>query len=94
MVKRATGPTNGEPVEMGLIVAGADPVAVDTVAIRVMGLYPLNFGHTRKPKEYGIGKYEDIEVVGEMIEGFKKDFTPVPEESRFPNEWGGNTGWD
>jgi len=86
VVKRATGPTNGEPVEMGLIIAGADPGVVDTVATRVMGVHPLYFGHIRMANEYGIGTYEDIEVVGETIEGVKKDFTPVPEEFRFPNE--------
>lgn len=88
------GPLQGEPVEMGLIIAGADPVAVDTVAGRCMDFDPLHFGHIRMAKEYGIGTYEHIEVVGEKIEDVKKDFIPVPVEFRLPDEWGGNTGWD
>jgi len=88
------GPIMGEPVEMGLIIAGSDPVAVDTVGIRCMDFDPLHFGHIRMCKEYGIGTYEHVEVVGENIEDVKKDFAPVPVEFRLPDEWGGNTGWD
>jgi len=80
VVKRATGPTNGEPVEMGLIIAGADPGVVDTVATRVMGVHPLYFGHIRMANEYGIGTYEDIEVVGDfqvlLIKGSRVTLLP------------------
>jgi len=50
----------------GLIVAGEDPVAVDTVATKAMGLDPTTVNMIQIADEVGIGtgKLDEIEVVG------------------------------
>lgn len=88
------GPDAGEPVEMGLIIAGADPVAVDYVTAKCMGFTPENFGHIRWCHNRGVGNYENIDVRGETIEAVRKTFKPVPVQLRAPDSWGDNTGWD
>jgi uncharacterized protein (DUF362 family) len=88
------GPTAGEPVEMGLIIAGADPVAVDSVGTMCMGFVPWHYGIIRTCKEYGVGTYDDIEVVGEKIDDVMKMFKPCQKQFRAPSAWNLNKGWD
>ncbi len=87
------GPTMGEPVPMDLIIAGADPVAVDSVGAMVMGFNPDDFGTIRLPKEYGIGTNEGIRVVGRSIAEVAKKFQPPPENVRAPGAWAEVRGW-
>lgn len=60
------GPSFGDPVKMGLIIVGIDPVATDAVASVVMG-----FGAREDPivdlaarSHLGTANLEDIEIVG------------------------------
>jgi len=62
----------GEIVKMDLIIAGKDPVAVDAVTSRVMGLDPTKIKIIRIAAERGLGEIENIEVVGEEAKPFKK----------------------
>ena len=66
----------GTPVEMGIILAGRDVVAVDAVASAVMGLDPLEVDTTRLASEYGLGEGDlaAIEVLGESIESVRRPF--------------------
>ena len=66
----------GRPVEMGLIIAGKDIVAVDAVTSAVIGFEPFEIDTTRLAHEYGlgVGKLEDIEVLGERIEDMRRPF--------------------
>ncbi len=67
----------GSPVPLGVILAGADPVAVDSVASRVMGIeVPTVVGTTRIGAHDGLGTAFPhlISVVGEPIEKVKKKF--------------------
>ena len=54
-----------------VIIAGADQVAVDAVAARLMGFDPLSIGYIRIAHEMGlgIGDTDSIEIVGDDISG-------------------------
>ena len=45
MAMEGNGPIQGNPRPVGLIVAGADPVAVDATCCRIMGLDPQRIGY-------------------------------------------------
>ncbi|MEM2147656.1 MAG: DUF362 domain-containing protein [Candidatus Bathyarchaeia archaeon] len=68
--------TSGNPVEMNLIIAGTDPVAVDAVGAAVMGVQPKEVKHLVLAEKKGLGtcSLEEIEVVGEQIEKVKRKF--------------------
>jgi len=68
------GPVHGTPVQMGLIIAGKDPVATDSVASRIMGFDPHTIGYIRRAHEKGLGEIDDIEVVGARIEDVARAF--------------------
>ena len=63
------GPRTMIPVEKGLIFASADSVAIDAVAAKIMGFDPMNIPYIRLAHEdgLGVGRIEEIEVVGEDI---------------------------
>ncbi len=90
------GPLNGEPIEMDLIIAGADPVAVDAVCTAIMGFDPKNIGHITTAARHGLGvaDLDQILVEGESIASVAKEFEVVPEESRWPSEHGGVFNWE
>lgn len=87
------GPMDGTPIAMDMVVAGKDPVAVDWVCTECMGLKGEMFGITRLAQEYGIGTYENIEVVGPPIATVMKHFEPVPRAFRMPGVYAHNVGW-
>jgi len=68
--------TSGNPVEMNLIIAGTDPVAVDAVGAAVMGISPTDVKHLVLAEEKGLGTcdLEKITVLGEPIEKVKRKF--------------------
>ncbi len=70
------GPMLASPVEMGVIVGGANGLAVDAVACRLMGFKPREIDHLRYLEEAGVGPLSDgeIEVVGEKVEDHARDF--------------------
>jgi len=65
-----------EEIEMDLIVAGKDPVAVDTVLLQIMGINPEEQRHAVLAEALGIGTMDmsRIEVVGEKIDKVKTFF--------------------
>jgi len=68
--------TDGTPVEMNLVIAGADPVATDAVGAAVMGISPLEVKHLVLAEKKGLGtcRLDKIEVVGEPIDRVKRKF--------------------
>ncbi|MEM2446376.1 MAG: DUF362 domain-containing protein [Candidatus Bathyarchaeia archaeon] len=68
--------TNGRPVEMNLVIAGADPVAVDAVGAAVMGVTPTEVKHLVLAEKKGLGtcRLNEIEIIGEPIEKVKRKF--------------------
>lgn len=68
--------TSGNPLEMNLVIAGKDPVAVDTVGAAVMCVDPITVKHLvlAEQKSLGINDLNQIEVLGKKIESVKKKF--------------------
>lgn len=70
------GPISGKPIHLGIIMAGRDPVAVDTVASMIMGFEPGEIPFLQAASEAGIGVSDinSIEVMGNSIEEVKMPF--------------------
>jgi len=68
--------TSGNPVRMDLVIAGTDPVAVDSVGAAVMDVSPGTVKHLRHAEELGLGTcdLDQIMVVGESIDGVRRKF--------------------
>jgi len=68
--------TSGNPVEMNLVIAGTDPVAVDTVGAAVMSISPEAVKHLRLAEEHGLGtcSLERIQILGEPLEKVRRKF--------------------
>ena len=80
------GPNAGRPKQIGLIMASSDPVALDAVACRVVGIDPFSIHTTRLANEQGLGCADSasIEIRGEEIENvIVPDFQP----SSGKNDW-------
>jgi uncharacterized protein (DUF362 family) len=69
-----SGPVDGTPVQMNLIIAGTDAVATDATACRVMGINPYEIKHIRRAHEKGLGNIDDIQVLGEKLETVTRPF--------------------
>ncbi|MDR2017415.1 MAG: DUF362 domain-containing protein [Syntrophobacterales bacterium] len=70
------GPVSGVPKEMGLLIGGTNPVAVDSVAMKIMGLDPLASPPVWLAYMQGMGPVEEnmITVVGPGIEEVMSPF--------------------
>jgi uncharacterized protein (DUF362 family) len=70
------GPVSGTPKKMDLFIGGTNPVAVDSVAMRIMGLDPLTSPPVWMAYMQGMGPLEDerITVVGPGIEEVASPF--------------------
>jgi uncharacterized protein (DUF362 family) len=70
------GPIFGKPVEMDLILAGKDLVAVDSVCARLIGYEPRETLLTVNAAARGLGvmDQERIEIVGETLEAVRRRF--------------------
>lgn len=64
LAMEGNGPINGTPVHAGVVLAGFDPVAVDTVAATLMGFDAHDIGYLERCAAKGIGVNEitDIDV--------------------------------
>jgi len=81
--------SSGRPVEMGVVIAGQDPVATDAVTSAVMGLDPFEVATTRiaARRGLGVGDLRKIEVVGAPIAQVRRPFARPDVEisaARFP----------
>ncbi|MCX7921354.1 MAG: DUF362 domain-containing protein [Clostridia bacterium] len=71
------GPTSGNPKKVGLIMASADPFALDVAATNIIGLQPEQVPTIKKSIERGLctGDVKDIDILGETLERVAvKDF--------------------
>jgi uncharacterized protein (DUF362 family) len=61
--------TSGSPVEMDLIIAGGDMVAVDTVGTSIMGIDLGRVKYLKLAEERGLGvsNLKEIEVLGKKL---------------------------
>jgi len=67
------GPRNGQPRQIGAILASADAVALDAVACEMVGIRPLMVPTTRLAHEQGVGVGDlaRIELLGEPLEAMR-----------------------
>ncbi|MFC2005461.1 DUF362 domain-containing protein [Chloroflexota bacterium] len=82
IAQEGLGPVEGRtPLELGLIIAGKDPVAVDTVTSLVMGFEPGEYeiANTAAESNIGTADINEIEVAGESISGIMRKFKRADE---------------
>jgi len=85
------GPGFGDPRHLGLFIAGTDGVAVDRIISEIINVEPEKCPILRVAieKDYGFGKLEQIDILGERLEDVRVvDFKlPQKEEvfERMPN---------
>jgi ferredoxin len=70
------GPNTGDPVNLGLIIAGKDAVAVDLVSAEIMGWDPMDVGtnYLAAQRKLGPKSLEDIEVLGVPVQEVRTRF--------------------
>ncbi|MBN1803565.1 MAG: DUF362 domain-containing protein [Candidatus Lokiarchaeota archaeon] len=71
--QEGNGPSAGEVVKLDLVLAGFDPVGLDTVVCKIIGFNPNRVLYIQKAREKGLGTI-DFKVVGESIENVKRKF--------------------
>ncbi len=64
------GPQNGTPRSMNVLLFSTDPVALDVTVCRLIGLDPNLVPPIRYGAEFGLGRREGIQYVGDPIDGF------------------------
>lgn len=72
------GPRTGKPKIADLVIAGQDPVAIDSLAAKIMGFDPYKITHIVRAKERGIGKM-NYKLDGDACPVFKFE-PPHPEK--------------
>lgn len=68
------GPIHGRPKPCGVLVMGADLVAVDATCCRIMGIDPERVGYLRRAADLGERAEAAIEQRGEAPEAVRSDF--------------------
>jgi len=84
MAQEGLGPVYGLPVQMDVLVAGRDLLAVDAVASRVMGFDPQEVRLLSTAQARGLGTLHDadITVAGERINDVQRRFMRMEEDTR------------
>jgi len=82
--QEGVGPIFGKPVEMDLIVAGRNAVAVDAVCGYITGFEPAEVPITAEAARRGLGVVDrkNIEILGESIASVNRRFMRVLEDDR------------
>ena len=72
------GPTQGDPVDHRMALAGTDPVAVDAACAYLMGFSPEEIGYLQHAARLGLGTadLEKIEVIGSPLEIARRRYRP------------------
>jgi uncharacterized protein (DUF362 family) len=75
------GPINGKARELGLILGGTDPVAVDASAMRLVGLDPLKCRHALMAQDAGIGNVDEARIlIDGDFERHRTQFEPAEKD--------------
>jgi uncharacterized protein (DUF362 family) len=69
------------PIKMGLILAGEDQVAVDSVVAKVMGYNPQRIRHLKLARKEGVGTLDNITING--VKDLTKFSMMFPRENYF-----------
>jgi len=67
------------PVKLGLVMAGKDNLAVESIAARMMGYNPSKIPIIQLAYQEGVGDFKDVKLVCDNIDQIKKRF---PKKSR------------
>jgi uncharacterized protein (DUF362 family) len=73
------GPIQGRRKHAGVLVAGADRVAVDATCCRVMGVNPELVRHLRLAQTVSQTQEANVRQIGERLDAVRTDFELVPE---------------
>jgi uncharacterized protein (DUF362 family) len=65
------------PVKVGVIIAGTDAVAVDTVSAKIMCCRPDKIPTIFQAANSGLGTMSDIEITGEKVDDFRTFIPPT-----------------
>jgi len=78
------GPRNGDPFNLGILMAGSDGVALDAVACSIVGIDPVESPPLRLASEKGYGtvNLDSIHIHGPFIEELKAEGFRVPRAAR------------
>lgn len=72
------GPTNGRPRRLDLVLASADPVALDATAMRLVGLNPSKARHVVMAHHQGLGAFEENQIeLDSNVERHWSNFEPA-----------------
>lgn len=72
------GPMNGDPRQLGLVLASADVLAIDSIAAQIIGIVPKEHQLISMGEKRGLGNIRGIEVLGEDLSAVKvSDFKLV-----------------
>ncbi len=72
------GPLFGTPVSHGLLAAGSDLLAVDSICAQLMGYDPAKISYLAMGAFAGLGQMERILVTGVPMEGLKRQYQAPP----------------
>lgn len=84
----------GRSVRLNTMVAGGDPVAVDAVCARLIGLNPDDLEHITlgHQKGIGVGDLGQIEILGQPLETVATRFEKKPADARWRTDERGHYG--
>jgi uncharacterized protein (DUF362 family)/NAD-dependent dihydropyrimidine dehydrogenase PreA subunit len=90
MAMEGNGPQSGDPRKLGLLLLSRDPVALDAVAARIVGLAPEFVPTCTAGEKAGLGTFdfEKIDCVGDDLQRFAAHDFKVPRQP--PVASGGN----
>ncbi|TXT63435.1 MAG: hypothetical protein BAJALOKI3v1_370015 [Promethearchaeota archaeon] len=76
LCQEGSGPSKGDVVKLDLILAGYDPVALDTTVCKIIQFDPEDVIQIQKAEERGLGTsdLETFEIVGEKIDDVTRKF--------------------
>ena len=76
LCQEGKGPSQGDVVNLNLILAGYDGVALDTTVCKIIGFDSAEVIYLAKAEKKGLGttNLENIEFLGEKVENIRRDF--------------------
>lgn len=80
MAMEGNGPRSGKPKKLGVLLFSSDPVAIDSIACKIINLNPEYVPTSIPGERVGLGTYhyDNIEIVGDNIQlDIDKDFEVV-----------------
>jgi len=75
MAMEGNGPRSGNPVPMNVLLFSTDPVAIDTVFCKLIGLNPSFVPTIKLGHKYGLGTSDlnEIDIIGDKLNEYRKD---------------------